>query len=216
MTTVDSATAANSTSKSSAASDALLGNYDLFLSILTTQVQNQDPLNPMDSSEYTSQLVQYSSVEQSIQTNKYLEQLVSSMAANQASNYVNYLGSTVTASGSTAMLEDGNANWSYTLPENASGTVTIKNSNGATVYSGDVNLSKGSGTYSWDGVGSSGNAPDGAYTVSFDLKNAAGNSILAKTEVSGKVDEVDLSGETPYLKVGNVSIPVSSVKSVSS
>ena len=216
MTTVDSATAANSASKSSAASDALLGNYDLFLSILTTQVQNQDPLNPMDSSEYTTQLVQYSSVEQSIQTNKYLEELVSSMAANQASSYVNYLGSTVTASGSTTMLEDGNANWAYNLPEDASGTVTIKNSNGGTVYEGEVSLSKGNGTYSWDGVGSSGNSPDGAYTISFDLKNTSGNSVLAKTEVSGKVDEVDLSGETPYLKVGNVSIPVSSVQSVSS
>lgn len=216
MTTVDSATAASGSSKSSAASDALLGNYDLFLSILTTQVQNQDPLNPMDSSEYTSQLVQYSSVEQSIQTNKYLEQLVSSMAANQASSYVNYLGSTVTAAGSTAMLEDGNANWSYRVPEDASGTVTIKNSSGATVYSGDVSFSKGSGTYSWDGVGSSGTSPDGAYTISFDLKNTSGNSVLAKTEVSGKVDEVDLSGDTPYLKVGNVSIPVTSVQSVSS
>jgi flagellar basal-body rod modification protein FlgD len=216
MTSVSSATSASGTSASSAASDALLGNYDLFLSILTTQVQNQDPLNPMDSSEYTSQLVQYSSVEQSIQTNKYLEELVSSMAANQASSYVNYLGSTVTASGSTAMLEDGNANWSYNVAEDATGTVTIKNSSGGTVYSGDVSLAKGSGTYSWDGVGSSGNSPDGAYTISFDLKNGSGNSVLAKTEVSGKVDEVDLSGETPYLKVGNVSIPVTSVQSVSS
>ncbi|WP_346910114.1 flagellar hook capping FlgD N-terminal domain-containing protein [uncultured Roseibium sp.] len=216
MTSVSSATSASGTSASSAASDSLMGNYDLFLSILTTQVQNQDPLNPMDSSEYTTQLVQYSSVEQSIQTNKYLEQLVSSMAANQASSYVNYLGSTVTASGSTAMLEDGNANWSYNVAEDATGTVTIKNSNGATVYSGDVSLAKGTGTYSWDGLGSSGNSPDGAYTISFDLKNSAGNSILAKTEVSGKVDEVDLSGDTPYLKVGNVSIPVTSVQSVSS
>ena len=160
--------------------------------------------------------MQYSSVEQSIQTNKYLEQLVSSMAANQASSYVNYLGSTVTAAGSTAMLEDGNANWSYKVPEDASGTVTIKNFSGATVYSGDVSFSKGSGTYSWDGVGSSGTSPDGAYTISFDLKNTSGNSVLAKTEVTGKVDEVDLSGETPYLKVGNVSIPVTSVQSVSS
>lgn len=216
MTSVSSATSSNGTSASSAASDSLMGNYDLFLSILTTQVQNQDPLNPMDSSEYTTQLVQYSSVEQSIQTNKYLEQLVSSMAANQASSYVNYLGSTVTATGSTAMLEDGNANWSYNVAEDATGTVTIKNSNGATVYSGDVSLAKGNGTYSWDGLGSSGNSPDGAYTISFDLKNSAGNSILAKTEVSGKVDEVDLSGDTPYLKVGNVSIPVTSVQSVSS
>jgi len=215
MTTVNSATSASGASASSAASDALLGNYDLFLSILTTQVQNQDPLNPMDSSEYTSQLVQYSTVEQSIQTNKYLEQLVASMAANQASNYVNYLGSTVTAAGGTTMLEDGNANWSYTLQEDASGTVTIKNSSGGTVYSGEVSLSKGKGTYSWDGVGSSGTSPDGAYTISFDLKNSAGNSILAKTEVTGTVDEVDLSGSTPYLKVGNVNIPVTSVLSVS-
>ena len=216
MTSVGSSTSASNSSASSAASDALLGNYDLFLSILTTQVQNQDPLNPMDSSEYTTQLVQYSSVEQSIQTNKYLEELVASMEANQASNYVSYLGSTVTAVGTTTMLADGKATWSYSIPEDASGTVTIKDSSGGTVYTGDVSLSKGKGTYEWDGVGKSGNAPDGAYTISFDLQTSSDNSVLLKTEVSGVVDEVDLSTATPYLKIGDVRIPVSAVQSVSS
>ncbi len=217
MTTVDSATAANGTSKSSAASNALMGNYDLFLSILTTQVQNQDPLNPMDSSEYTTQLVQYSSVEQSIQTNKYLEQLVAAMETNQASSYVSYLGSTVTAVGTTTMLADGKAAWSYSIPEDASGTVEIRNSGGALVYSGEVSLDKGTGTYEWDGVGDSGtNSPDGAYTISFDLQTSSDNAVLLKTEISGVVDEVDLSTPTPYLKIGDNRIPVSAVQSVSS
>lgn len=217
MTTVNSTSGSSSTSASAASSNALMGNYELFLSILTTQVTNQDPLDPMDSSEYTQQLVQYSSVEQSIQTNKYLEEVVATLASTQASSYVNYLGTTVSASGGTAMLTDGNASWNYSLQEDASGTVEIKNASGAVVYSGDVELSAGEGTFEWDGVGDSNAAsPDGAYSISFKVYDASDNREAVTTEVSGVVDEVDLSGGMPYLTIGGVKIPVSSVQSVAS
>jgi flagellar basal-body rod modification protein FlgD len=212
------ATSSNSTSSaSSAASQTLLGSYDLFLTLLTTQIQNQDPLDPLDSAEYTNQLVQYSSVEQSIQTNAHLEQMVAQMTANQATGYVSYLGTQVTANGDTTMLADGSANWSYSLDEDASGTVEIRNANGAVVFSDTVELSGGNGTYQWDGMGDSNTTlPDGAYTIAFDVKDSAGNAEPVETEFTGTVDEVDLSSDTPYLTIGTIRIPVSSVLSVSS
>ncbi len=212
-----SAASSTAGSSSQAASRSLIGNYDLFLSILTTQIQNQDPLDPLDSAEYTSQLVQYSSVEQAIQTNTHLEQLLATMQKTQASSYVNYLGSEVTAAGGTTMLTDGDpAKWHYSLAESASGTVEISNSAGAVVFSDEISLAAGSNTYYWDGVSSSGvNSPDGAYTISFNLKDANGKAEGVSIEVSGIVDEVDLSTGTPFLKIGDVRVPISAVKRVS-
>ncbi len=215
MTEVASTTSSTS-SGTTAASQALSGNYELFLSLLTTQVQNQDPLDPLDSAEYTNQLVQYSSVEQAIQTNQYLEDMLAALSSNQASSYVNYLGAQVTAAGDTTMLESGNASWSYSLSEAASGTVEVRNSSGTLVFSEDVELAGGSGTYRWDGTGTSGSSQaEGAYTISFDLNDAAGNAEPVQTEITGVVDEVDLSTGEPYLQIGPVRVPVSAVQSVS-
>ncbi|WP_417672112.1 flagellar hook assembly protein FlgD [Roseibium sp.] len=210
-------TSSTSTSSSSqVASTSLMGNYELFLSLLTTQIQNQDPLDPLDSAEYTNQLVQYSAVEQSIQTNAYLENMVAAMESSQASSYVSYLGAQVSASGNTTMLEDGSAAWSYSLSEGANGTVEVRNSAGAVVYSSDITLEKGGGTFTWDGVSDSGgSSPEGAYTVSFDVKDASGNAEPVATEISGVVDEVDLSSGAAFLKIGDIKIPVSAVQNVS-
>ncbi|WP_430511523.1 flagellar hook assembly protein FlgD [Pannonibacter phragmitetus] len=217
MATVSANTAANTAQSSSAASkQTLLGSYDLFLTLLTTQIQNQDPLEPLDASQYTQQLVQYSSVEQAIKSNEYLENLIAMMQAGQASSYVNYLGSQVTASGASTVLENGEATWKANVSEAATGLVEIRNSAGAKVYEGKVDFSRGDNTFVWDGKSSNGIAvPDGAYSISFQLSNAAGNKVTPVTQISGKVDRVDLSSGTPYLEIGGVSIPVSSVTSVS-
>lgn len=215
MSTV-SATSSSSSSNSTAASNALSGNYELFLTLLTTQIQNQDPLDPLDSAEYTNQLVQYSSVEQSIQTNKYLETLVSAMESSRASSYVSYLGAKVTASGNTTMLEDGVASWAYSIKDDAEGTVEIRNASGALIFSDEISLSNGSNTYHWNGVTNSGTtADDGAYSITFKMKDKQGQNEPVSTEFSGVVDEVDLSSGEAILKIGSLRVPVSSVLTVS-
>lgn len=214
MTQVSSATSAGATGTTNA-SQTLSSNYELFLTLLTTQVKNQDPLDPLDSAEYTNQLVQYSSVEQSIQTNKYLENLVASFKSGQASSYVNYIGSEITAAGGTTALSDGSASWKYNLKQDASGTVEIKDSAGNVVFDKVVNLSAGSHTYTWDGKNNAGGtAPDGSYTIAFSLKDADGNSEGVSVEIKGVVDGLDLNSDTPFLKIGDVSVPVSAVKTV--
>lgn len=217
MATVSANTAANTAQSSSAASQqALLGSYDLFLKILTTQIKNQNPLEPQDPMQFTQQLVQYSNVEQAIKSNQHLESLISMAQAGQASSYVSYLGSQVTASGASTVLSNGEAIWKATVPEAASGIVEIRNSAGAKVYEGKVAFSSGANTFAWDGKAENGVAlPDGAYTVSFQVSNAAGAKVTPATQISGKVDRVDLSSGNPFLEIGGVSIPVSSVTSVS-
>ncbi|MCV0423913.1 MAG: flagellar hook assembly protein FlgD [Roseibium sp.] len=215
MTTVSSSTG-TTTTNSSTGQAGLMANYDLFLSILTTQIQNQDPLDPMDSGEYTSQLVQYSNVEQSIQQNRNLESIIASLASSQSLSFVSYIGNEVTADASTTTLSGGQATWNYDVSEAATGTVEVRNSSGAVVYSGDVELEAGSGTFNWNGqTDSGGEAPDGLYTISFDVKDANSRAETVRTELTGIVESVDMSKSEAILKVGNQEIPVSSVIAVS-
>ena len=217
MTTVTPSASAATQSATEASQSGLSANYELFLSMLTTQIQNQDPLDPLDSAEYTNQLVQYSSVEQSIQTNRNLEEMISLLSSNQSSAYVNYIGTEVTAAGGTAMMVDGQASWEYDVLENASGTVEILNEFGNVVYSGEIELQAGGGTYTWNGeTNEGGTAAGGAYTIQLDVSDAAGNAEPASIEVSGVVDEVDFGGDIPFLRIGEISVPVSAVKSVRS
>lgn len=203
------------TASQSSSYQSLVGNYELFLTLLTTQVQNQDPLDPLDSAEYTNQLVQYSAVEQSIQTNDYLAQIMATMESSQASGYVSYLGTEVTAAGGTTMLSNGSANWAYSVTEEASGTFEIRDANGTPVYSGDVTLSPGGGNFTWDGeTDAGGQARNGAYSIVFDVTDAAGNAEPVSIETTGVVDGLDLSTGTPFLRIGDVSVPVSAVRSV--
>jgi len=202
---------------SASAGQSMLGNYDLFLTLLTTQIQNQDPLEPLDSSEYTNQLVQYSSVEQSIQTNDYLQQLVASMESAQATSYFSYIGSQVTASGDTSSLTGGRASWDYTVGQDATGTVEVINAQGKVVYSDQISASAGAGSFVWDGKNSSGGQePDGSYKINFKLANSGGSAVPASVEISGVVDGVDLTTGTPFLEIGTAKVPVSAVKSVRS
>ncbi|MGX1495580.1 flagellar hook assembly protein FlgD [Roseibium aggregatum] len=215
MTTVSPTSSASSQSGSATSQAGLIADYELFLSILTTQIQNQDPLDPLDSAEYTSQLVQYSSVEQAIKQNQNLEEIIASLTSNQSMGYVSYIGNEVTADASTTTLSGSKASWSYSLEEDATGEFEIRNSAGSIVYSGEIELAAGDGTFYWGGQTDSGQqAVDGLYTISFDMKDASSRPETVKTTVSGVVDSVDWSSGEAVLKVGSQEFPVSSVVSV--
>ncbi|NBN63212.1 flagellar hook assembly protein FlgD [Microvirga tunisiensis] len=219
MATVSTPTAAGTsqTSSTDQSRKTLFGSYDLFLKLLTTQIKNQNPLEPLDPAQYTQQLVQYSTVEQGLKTNEQLASLLSVIQSGQASSYVSYLGSYVSAAGDSTMLENGKAVWNYSVAEDAKGFVEVRNSGGALVYRGEVNLSKGNGSYTWDGKTSEGaTAAAGAYTIKFDVYDTGGAREAVTSEVKGKVDKVDMSSGTAFLKIGDVRIPVSAVKTVSS
>jgi flagellar basal-body rod modification protein FlgD len=196
---------------------SIAGNFDTFLSLLTTQLKNQNPLDPLDTNQFTSQLVQFSSVEQQLKTNDYLSNLVQSTQNASANAAVSYIGKTVTSSGVDSDLKDGQAAWSFNLPQAANVTVTIKDSSGNQVYSETGSLGQGLGQFNWDGTESNGTtAPDGTYTISIAAKNSQGAYVAASTESTGVVTGVDLTGTEPSLIVGNSTVKLSDVTSVRS
>lgn len=191
-------------------------NFDAFLSLLTTQLQNQNPLEPLDTNEFTAQLVQFTSVEQSIETNKNLEQLVALSVTNAFTNAVGYIGKTVSAAGSVAQLSNGFATWNYTLADaSPEATFTVRNADGQTVYTETRSGNQGTNTFTWDGqLENGGQAPDGAYSISIQAKDQSGNNVSVSTETEGVVEAVDLTGAEPILTVNGQEIVLSSVNSI--
>ena len=110
--------ASNTASGNAAAK--LTSNFETFLTLLTTQLKNQDPTAPMDSNQFTQQLVQFSQVEQQIQTNTNLNSLLTQGASMSAAYATSYLGKVVSVTNGQASLQDGAANWTYTLGAAAS------------------------------------------------------------------------------------------------
>jgi flagellar basal-body rod modification protein FlgD len=138
-------------------------------------------------------------------------------ASQNASNsgVVGYIGKTVTSSGVTSDLSNGQATWNFSLPSAANVSVSIKDSSGSTVYSETGSMPQGSGAFNWNGKTNAGGvAPDGTYTISIDAQDSSGGYVAATTQTSGVVTGVDLSGTSPKLLVGNTSLQLSDVTSV--
>ncbi|CAL4868949.1 hypothetical protein MMA231_03238 [Asticcacaulis sp. MM231] len=218
MVTTVSNTASTTTSSSTAASaSSVTSDYTTFLNLLTAQIKNQDPLSPMDTTEWTNQLVQYSSVEQEIKSNQYLEALTNQSTQSNMNAAVSYIGKTVTADQDVAALKDGTAEWQYALGATATkATMTISDSDGTVVWSGDApDMTSGSHAFTWDGKDSNGNSlADGEYTLSIKASNAAGD-VEAAAGITGIVTSASNSDGTILLKVGNTSVDLTAVTSVS-
>jgi flagellar basal-body rod modification protein FlgD len=180
----------------------LSDNYDTFLVLLTSQLQNQDPLAPMDSTQFTQQLVQFSQVEQQIRTNEQLESLVGQYQAASAGAALSYLGRDAIIEANETYLANGAANWAYDLPANAdSMTVQVRDLGGRVVYtSTTAPRTAGEHLFSWNGVTDSGaTAPDGVYTLTFQAANAAGEAVNPSVHVRETIMGVDFSGSTPVV-----------------
>jgi len=191
-------------------------NFDTFLNILTTQLKNQNPLDPLDTNQFTQQLVQFTGVEQQLKTNTFLEALMNASQNSSNTDAVSYIGKEVSASGTTSNLANGGASWAYNAEANCSdATVTIKDASGNVVYAENGSLNAGPGNFLWDGVGSDGQVkPDGVYTISISGKNLSGNDVGVSTSTVGVVSAVDFSGAEPILTVGGSKIRLSDVTSV--
>src|SRR5262245_44814411 len=116
--------------KSQSDNATLASNFQTFLTLLTTQLKNQNPLEPLDTNQFTQQLVQFAGVEQQMKMNSQMETLLTLEKANQSTAAMAYLGSTATVDGSTATLADNKASWTFNSPKPASATINIKDSVG--------------------------------------------------------------------------------------
>ena len=224
MTTTTPTTSTNSTGSTiqatgSNAMQSLAGNFDTFLQLLTTQLQNQDPLSPLDTNQFTQELVEFASVEQQIDMNTNMQTLISLQQTSSASSALQLVGSTVTISGTSATLSNATgspATWSLNASSPATANITISSSTGQTAYTGTITLNAGTQTYSWNGQGNNGVSwPDGTYTIAVTATGANGQPVTVSTQVQGVVTGVNMSQEPPTLTVGAQSVPITQVQSIS-
>jgi flagellar basal-body rod modification protein FlgD len=219
LTTTTSAAAASSSINNGLASVA--NNYQTFLSLLTTQLSNQDPLSPMDTSQFTQQLTQMTGVEQQLLSNQLLQQLVNqSSSSNSLTSAVGLIGQTATVNGDEAQLQNGSATWEFSLPSApASMTVNVVDSNNNIVWSGPVTASgSGAQTFTWSGQNMSGvqQSNGGTYSLTINAKSSSGATITPSTTLQGTVTAVQtVSGQT-MVTVGGAQVPLSSIIGVSS
>lgn len=217
--TMASASSYAGSTASEQASNKYLSDMNTFLTMLTSQLQNQDPLSPMDSTEFTNQLVMFSQVEQTIQTNSNLEDLNTMMMSSMSMSSVNYIGKTIQAEGSTFTLEDSKAKFSYLLSDDAESVgIAILDENGDTVKTIIGEITAGNHEYEWDGTDNDGNVlEDGTY--SFSVTPISGEEdveIEVYTTIFGKVDGIasDASTGTVYASVGDSIVDVNNILTV--
>ena len=190
-------------------------NFDVFLQILTTQLRNQNPLDPLDTNQFTQQLVQFTGVEQQLKTNEFLEAMMTSSQNANNAQAVSYVGKIVTASGTKSELVDGEAVWHFGVDKAATITATVRDKDGNTVFTKQGQVSQGERDFTWDRLGTDGRKrPDGSYYITIEARDSDGKLINVATEMTGEVTGVDFTGSEPVLIIGGARVNLSAVLSV--
>mgnify|MGYP003685554371 FL=1 len=215
----------NNNAASSSSASQLAQNFDTFLTLLTTQLKNQDPTSPMESDKFTDQLSQFAQVEQGIQSNKNLEDLIAMQSQQRQLSALSYVGAEIEAVGDTNWLEEGGElKYKYNVsPEVPRLQLQIQDQEGKTIYSEELTDVSGLQSFTWDGKNNSGvEQGEGAYTLV--VKPMAENGDTFKTDkgkpasvaigIIGSVDSVDIDDSDIYLRIGDVSVPFSTLTNV--
>ena len=224
MTTTNPVTTATTSSTAAAVGTAgaqqIAGNFNEFLQLLTTQLQNQNPLDPLDTNQFTQQLVEFASVQQQVDMNTNMQTLISLQQTTAATQALQLVGSTVTLNGNSANLSNATgsaASWSLNASAPGTAAITITNSSGQTVYTGTTTLNAGTQSFTWNGQGNNGvKWPDGSYTISVSGTGPSGQAITVATQVQGTVSAVNMSQTPPTITVNGQNYPISSIQSVGS
>jgi len=216
------AATANASSSSSTASQtgktaltSLSSNFDGFLKMLMTQLQNQDPTSPMNTNEFTSELVQFSSVEQQINTNTSLTQLIELTQAGEVMQASAMAGKQVTVSSDHVPLQNGKGVIQFTTPAAEPVDIAIYDDNGNRLSDNMMMSVKGTNTWTWNGTTSNGSSlPDGSYKVAVVAGNTNGTTSALATSVIGTATGVLSQSNGMQLKLGALTVPFSQVQSV--
>jgi flagellar basal-body rod modification protein FlgD len=220
-TTSQPASSSSSSTSSAAAASALAtqqiaGNFQSFLTLLTTQLQNQNPLDPLDTNQFTQQLVEFAGVQQQLNTNDSLATLVSLQQTAQSTQALGFVGKTAVVNGNTAALTDSSATWDLSVPTNSNLNISITSSTGQTVFTGNYAANAGSSQpFTWNGLGNDGTQyPDGQYKLTATAADSAGNNVAITTQIQGVVSSVDLTQSPPLLSINGQTYTVSQIQSI--
>jgi flagellar basal-body rod modification protein FlgD len=194
---------------------ALSSNFNDFLQMLMTQLQNQDPTSPMDTNEFTSELVQFSGVEQQINTNGSLTQLIQLTQAGETMQGTSMTGKQVTVDSSQIALQNGSGTLNFNDPTAGPVAIAITNSSGQQVYGTTLTSTAGNNTWSWNGQNNAGTQlPDGAYNAAVVSGNANGTTSTLPFTVTGTATGVQSLSSGMQLDIGALTVPFSAVQSV--
>jgi flagellar basal-body rod modification protein FlgD len=219
---------AGSTSSSSAgaanalASQQIAGNFQSFLTLLTTQLQNQNPLDPLDTNQFTQQLVEFAGVQQQLNTNDSLATLVTLQQTAQSTQALGFVGKNAVVSGSTAVLPEstattaGSAIWDLSVAQDSTVNISIANSTGQTVFTGNFSVSKGDNQpFVWNGQATDGTQqPAGSYTLTATAAGTNGSTVGVTTAVQGVVSSVDLTQSPPLLTINGQTFTVAQIQAI--
>jgi len=217
MSTVSNTNAVRTatTTPTSTAATRLSNNFDTFLQLLTTQLRNQDPTQPMNANEFTQQLVQYSQVEQQISTNDKLTQLLAGMQANQNTNALGFLGRRVSVNAAEAQPTAAGASWNFDFPANAQYRMRVRDADGNVVHeTTQFGVTGATANFSWNGTRND-RQPIGSRPYTLELARIAGSTATdVPVTRTAQVTAVDMSGSEPMLTVGGLQIGSSRVRAV--
>ena len=215
--TLSTTSAAGSASPAAASTQSALAKLSsdtsMFLKLLTTQMQNQDPLDPMDTSAYTQQLVQFSQVEQSIQQSQSLKDILNTLKTRDLTDAASLIGRSASLDTPVAGLRDGApASWHYATDRPAARVIaTVSDADGTTVATRTLDAS--AGDFVWDGRDANGNrVPAGAYSLTISATDAAGSRIPATVTAQGIIDEVVVDGGTLSVVANGQRYPIALLK----
>jgi len=207
--------AASSTSSIGVDKNTIAGNFQTFLTLLTTQLKNQNPLDPLDTNQFTAQLVQFAQVEQQLKSNDQLGQLVKLEQTAQSTYALDFVGQTVAVDGATAPLANGAATWNLSVPKPVVATINITTPTGQTAFSGNYTMSAGRQPFVWDGKDASGlQWPDGNYTIAVTAQDANGQPVSIPTEIEAPVDSADLTQSPPLLWIAGHDYTLDKIKRI--
>lgn len=190
---------------------------DAFLTMLVAQLKNQDPLNPMQGSDFSAQLAQFSSLEQLFNVNDNLESIKSSFGTGSTDNLLDYIGKEVLSEGDTLTLKEGESlGANYCLDTSAATVINIYDADGVQVAQLTPGVQEaGIHKVEWDGTGTDGSTyPDGIFTYEVLQLDQNGVYTALSTGISGKITGVTFDQGTAYLLMGDNLVTPSSVVKV--
>jgi flagellar basal-body rod modification protein FlgD len=207
---------ATSDTSTADAQSSLQDTANEFLTLLTTQLQNQDPTNPMDSTAMTNQLIQLSSTEQQLAQTDKLNDILQIDQANASNIALSYIGKQVDYVGNVMQFNGSPTDIKYSLPSATTTTqISISDSAGNVVYQSPGELTAGGHAFTWDGKDSNGNVlPSGNYTVGITAADSTGTAVTATTLVPSLVDGIETISGQLYLDIGDQQVPIGSVQAV--
>lgn len=207
---------AEAQTRSGIASNKLANDFSQFLTLLTTQLQNQDPLDPMDSGEFTQQLVAFAGVEQQIQTNQNLEQLAALSQLNNLGNIANYLGYDALVEAPFGDHTTDGIKWQYSNSKAAEELkLQVLTEDNQVIFETDGKVGIGLHEFNWDGKNNSGSvAEPGNYQLKVVAKDAEGKALGSGVAVLETIKSVNTTTKVPTFEIGPNNVPQSDILSL--